>query len=60
MQEHRYHWADVIVKTTYMDDVMRAVVCIPGLFSFLEWFPPVHSQRTLYQHAKYATEHTEA
>lgn len=48
------------MKTTYMNDVMRAVVCIPGLFSLLEWFPPVHSQRTLYRHAEYATEHTEA
>ena len=58
--EHRYHWADVIVNTTYMNDVMRAVVCIPGLFSLLERFPPTHSKRTLYRHAEYATEHTEA
>ena len=58
--EHRYHWADVIVKTTYMNDVMRAVVCVPGLFSFLERFPPSHSRETLYRHAEYATEHTEA
>ncbi|MCJ1379491.1 hypothetical protein MMC17_002592 [Xylographa soralifera] len=58
--EHRYHWADVIVNSTYMNDVMRAVVCVPGLFSLLEWFPPAHSRRTLYRHADYATEHTEA
>ncbi len=60
LQEHRYHWSDAIVKATYMNDVMRAVVCIPGLFSVLEWFPPIHSQRTLYRHGEYATEHTEA
>ncbi|KAF6240626.1 hypothetical protein HO173_001297 [Letharia columbiana] len=58
--EHRYHWADVIVNSTYMNDVMRAVVCVPGLFSFLERFPPAHSKQTLYRHAQYATEHTEA
>ena len=58
--EHRYHWADVIVSSTYMNDVMRAVVCVPGLFSFLERFPPSHSRKTLYRHAEYATEHTEA
>lgn len=58
--EHHYHWADVIVNTTYMNDVMRAVVCVPGLFSFLELFPPAHSKKTLYRHAEYATEHTEA
>ena len=58
--EHHFHWADVIVNTTFMNDVMRAVVCIPGLFSFLERFPPVHSRKTLYRHAKYATEHTQA
>lgn len=43
-----------------MNDVMRAVVCIPGLFSFLERFPPIHSRKTLYRHAQYATEHTQA
>ena len=43
-----------------MNDVMRAVVCVPGLFSFLERFPPAHSKKTLYRHAEYATEHTEA
>lgn len=58
--EHRYHWADVIVNSTYMNDVMRAVVCVPGLFSLLERFPPAHSKKTLYRHAEYATEHTEA
>ena len=58
--EHRYHWADVIVNSTYMNDVMRAVVCVPGLFTFLEQFPPSHSRKTLYRHAEYATEHTEA
>ena len=58
--EHRYHWADVIVNTTYMNDVMRAAVCIPGLFSFLEWYKPAHMRKTLYRHAEYATEHTEA
>lgn len=58
--EHRYHWADVIVDSTYWNDVMRAVVCIPGLFSLMEWFPPTRSRETLYRHAEYATEHTEA
>ena len=43
-----------------MNDVMRAVVCIPGLFSILEQFPPAHSRKTLYRHAEYATEHTTA
>ncbi|KAL8722720.1 MAG: hypothetical protein Q9225_000832 [Loekoesia sp. 1 TL-2023] len=43
-----------------MNDIMRAVVCVPILFSFLKWFPPAHSKRTLYRHAEYATEHTEA
>ena len=43
-----------------MNDVMRAVVCVPGLFSFLELFPPPHSRNTLYKHAEYSTEHTEA
>ncbi|KAL8725680.1 MAG: hypothetical protein Q9181_006318 [Wetmoreana brouardii] len=57
---HRYHWADVIVDTTYMNDVMRAVACVPGLFSLLEWFRPSHMKKTLYRHAEYATEHTEA
>ncbi|KAK2624871.1 hypothetical protein QTJ16_006064 [Diplocarpon rosae] len=57
--EHRYHWADVIVNTTYMNDVMRAVCVVPGLFSFLEWLKPEHMRKTLYQHAAYATEHTE-
>ncbi|PVH72394.1 cytochrome P450 [Cadophora sp. DSE1049] len=58
--EHRYHWADVIVDTTYMNDVMRAVCVIPGLFSFLEWWKTDHMKKTLYRHAEYATEHTEA
>lgn len=58
--EHRYHWADVIVNTTYMNDVMRAVCVIPGLFSILEWWKTDRMKRTLYQHAAYATEHTEA
>lgn len=58
--EHRYHWADVIVNTTYMNDVMRAVCVIPGLFSFLEWWKTDHMKKTLYRHAEYATEHTEA
>ena len=58
--EHRNHWADVIVNTTYMNDVMRAVVCVPGLFSIIECFPPTHSRKTLYRHAEYAAEHTEA
>lgn len=59
-QEYRYHWADVIVHTTYMNDVMRAVCVIPGLFTFLEWFKTDHTKKTLYRHAEYATEHTEA
>jgi hypothetical protein len=59
-QEYRYHWADVIVDTTYMNDVMRAVCVIPGLFTFLEWFKTDHMKKTLYRHAEYATEHTEA
>ncbi|KAG9231475.1 cytochrome P450 [Amylocarpus encephaloides] len=59
-RESRYHWADVIVDTTFMNDVMRAVVCFPGLFSLLEVFKPTHSRNTLYRHAEYATEHTEA
>jgi len=58
--EYRYHWADVIVNTTYMNDVMRAVRVIPGLFSFLEWYKTDHMKKTLYRHAEYATEHTEA
>ncbi|KAF8860170.1 cytochrome P450 [Acephala macrosclerotiorum] len=58
--EHRYHWADVIVNTTYMNDVMRAVCVIPGLFSFLEWYKTNHMKKTLYRHAEYATEHTQA
>ncbi|CZR63028.1 related to isotrichodermin C-15 hydroxylase (cytochrome P-450 monooxygenase CYP65A1) [Phialocephala subalpina] len=58
--EHRYHWADVIVNTTYMNDVMRAVCVIPGLFSFLEWYKTDHMKKTLYRHAEYATEHTTA
>ncbi|KUJ09421.1 cytochrome P450 [Mollisia scopiformis] len=58
--EHRYHWADVIVDTTYMNDVMRAVCVIPGLFSFLEWYKTGLMKKTLYRHAEYATEHTEA
>ncbi|KAL8705810.1 MAG: hypothetical protein Q9201_001097 [Fulgogasparrea decipioides] len=57
---HRYHWADVIVNSTYKNDVMRAVVCIPGLFRLIEWFRPPHVKKTLYRHAEYATEHTEA
>jgi len=60
MQEHRYHWADVIVNTTYMNDVMRAVCVIPGLFTLLEYFKTPHMKATLYRHAEYATEHTEA
>jgi len=59
-QEYRYHWADVIVDTTYMNDVMRAVCVIPGLFTFLEWFKTDHMKKTLYRHAEYASEHTEA
>lgn len=59
-EEYRYHWADVIVDTTYMNDVMRAVCVIPGLFTFLEWFKTDHMKKTLYRHAEYATEHTEA
>ncbi|KAN0116772.1 cytochrome P450 [Hyaloscypha variabilis] len=59
-KEHRYHWADVIVNTTYMNDVMRAVCVIPGLFTFLEYFNTPHMKATLYRHAEYATEHTEA
>jgi len=58
--EHRYHWADVIVNTTYMNDVMRAVCVIPGLFSFLERFNTDYMTKTLYRHAEYATEHTKA
>lgn len=58
--EYRYHWADVIVNTTYMNDVMRAVCVIPGLFSFLEWYQTDHMRKTLYRHAEYATEHTQA
>ena len=50
----------MIVNATFMNDVMRAVVCIPGLFSILEQFPPAHSRKTLYRHAEYATEHTTA
>ncbi|KAK6580426.1 hypothetical protein PZA11_007448 [Diplocarpon coronariae] len=57
--EHRYHWADVIVNTTYMNDVMRAVCVVPGLFSLLEWLKPQHMRNTLYQHAEQASEHTE-
>ncbi|KAL3424452.1 Isotrichodermin C-15 hydroxylase 7 [Phlyctema vagabunda] len=57
---HRYHWADTIVNTTYFNDVMRAVCVVPGLFSTLEWLKPDWMKRTLYQHAEYATEHTEA
>ncbi|CAF9933050.1 MAG: hypothetical protein ALECFALPRED_005464, partial [Alectoria fallacina] len=49
--EHRYHWADVIVNSTYMNDVMRAVICVLGLFSLLERFPPAHSKTTLYRYA---------
>jgi hypothetical protein len=60
ISEHRYHWADVIVNTTYMNDVMRAVCVIPGLFSFLEWYKTDHMKKTLYRHAEYATEHTES
>ena len=58
--EPRYHWADVIVNTTYMNDVMRAVCVIPGLFSFLEWYKTDHMKKTLYRHAEYSTEHTQA
>jgi hypothetical protein len=58
--EPRYHWADVIVNTTYMNDVMRAVCVIPGLFSLLEWYKTDHMKKTLYRHAEYATEHTQA
>ena len=43
-----------------MNDVMRAVCVIPGLFSFLEWWKTDHMKKTLYRHAEYATEHTEA
>lgn len=39
---------------------MRAVICVLGLFSLLERFPPAHSKTTLYRYAEYATEHTEA
>ena len=28
-----------------MNDVKRAIVCVLGLFSFLERFPPTHSRR---------------
>ncbi|KAI9048240.1 hypothetical protein LZ554_008035 [Drepanopeziza brunnea f. sp. 'monogermtubi'] len=38
--EHRYHWAGVIVNTTYVNDVMRAVCVLPGIFSLLEWLKP--------------------
>lgn len=58
--EHRYHWADIIVNTTYMNDVMRAVCVIPGLFSLLEWWKTDHIKKNLYRHAEYATEHTAA
>jgi len=58
--EYRYHWADVIVETTYMNDVMRAACVIPGLFTFLERFNTDHMTKTLYRHAEYATEHTKA
>ena len=60
ISEHPNHWADVIVKTTFMNDFMRAVVCIPGLFSLLEKFPPAYSKKTLYRQAEYAIEHTQA
>ena len=56
----RHHWADVIIDSTYMNDVMRAIVCVPGFSSLVERFPPSLSQKTLYRHADYALEHTEA
>lgn len=43
-----------------MNDVMRAVCVIPGLFNLLEWWKTDHMMKTLYRHAEYATEHTEA
>ncbi|KAJ5038742.1 uncharacterized protein L3040_006422 [Drepanopeziza brunnea f. sp. 'multigermtubi'] len=59
-QKHRYHWAGVIVNTTYMNDVMRAVCVIPGIFSLVELLKQKPMRETLYRHAEYATEHTEA
>ncbi|RDW66322.1 hypothetical protein BP6252_09957 [Coleophoma cylindrospora] len=58
--EHRHHWADVIVNSTFYNDFMRAVCVVPGLFSILERTKPDMIKKTLYRHAEYATEHTEA
>lgn len=60
VSEQRYHWADVIVETTYMNDVMRAICVVPGLFTFLACFKTSHMKKTLYRHAEYTSEHTEA
>lgn len=43
-----------------MNDVMRAVCVVPGLFSCLERYKTKHMKETLYRHAEYATEQTEA
>lgn len=57
---HKYHWCDIVLKSTYMNDVLRAVGCIPGLEWLLTTFRPKHWQDTIYKHLEYSYEHVEA
>jgi hypothetical protein len=56
----KFHWADVITATTNVNDMLRAICVVPGLFSIVAWLMPKALQDTIVRHAEYATEYTQA
>ncbi|KAK4184313.1 Isotrichodermin C-15 hydroxylase [Podospora australis] len=56
----KFHWADVITATTNVNDMLRAICVIPGLFSLVAWYMPKSLQDTIVRHAEYAHEYTQA
>lgn len=56
----KFHWADVITATTNVNDMLRAICVIPGLFSLVAWYMPKSLQDTIVRHAEYANEYTQA
>ncbi|RYO99105.1 hypothetical protein DL763_001706 [Monosporascus cannonballus] len=58
--EGKFHWANVITATTNVNDMLRAICVIPGLFSLVTWYMPKSLQGTVVRHAEYAHEYTQA
>ncbi|KAL3420745.1 cytochrome P450 [Phlyctema vagabunda] len=58
-QANRYTWADVIMKSSAMNDVMRGVALMPGLVALLSIYIPQHFRDTIYRHFEYSSQYAE-